>query len=266
MLISLFSQSLFCLNLEDAIKMTAEGGFDAIEIACAKPHLALEDVPNKGAVLKKLLKNVGLKVSALSTYTNLTSTETLNSNIKMLINFIELASEFETNIVKITPGPPSSKAAKEVHWLNIRKALEQCLPDAEKEGIKLAVETHLNMLTDTTGSTMKLLSLFDSPALGVNLDFCNLYLGGDDPADSIKKLRDKLYFTHVKDVRCGPDRCWVPLGQGELNYRSIIKALSEVGYSGYLSIECLYDEVKQQPRKFVSADLLYLRELLEELT
>jgi aryl-alcohol dehydrogenase-like predicted oxidoreductase len=42
MTISLFSQSLFALDLERAIDTTAKSGYDAIELACCKPHFDLE--------------------------------------------------------------------------------------------------------------------------------------------------------------------------------------------------------------------------------
>ena len=40
--LSLFSQSLFALNLSEAITATAEIGFPAIELACTPPYFDLE--------------------------------------------------------------------------------------------------------------------------------------------------------------------------------------------------------------------------------
>lgn len=263
MLISLFTQSLFAFDLRRAIEVTGEVGFDGIEIACQKPHLTLSQAQRERRTIMSFIQNAGLAVSALSTYTNFTELEAAKQSRKDLMSFIKLASEFETDTIKFTPGPPSSANALRKDWETLERELEPCVKLAESQNVKLALETHLNMLTDTTLSAVRLVDIFDSPTLGVNLDFCNVFLGGDVPSESILQLKDKIYFTHVKDVDTDvSNRYWTPLGQGKLNYPEIIKTLSEIGYNGYLSIECLYDKIKEKPGESVENDFRYLARLL----
>jgi sugar phosphate isomerase/epimerase len=263
MLISIFTQSLFAFDLKRAIEVAGEVGFDGIEIACQKPHLTLAQAQHERRIIMSFIQSAGLAVSALSTYTNFTELSAAKQSRKDLMSFTRLASEFETEMIKFTPGPPSSVHASRKDWETLERELEPCVKLAEKQKVKLAVETHLNMLTDTTLSTMRLVDMFDSPAVGVNLDFCNVFLGGDAPDESILQIQDKVYFTHVKDVDTDvSNRYWTPLGQGKLNYPGIIKALTEIGYNGYLSIECLYDKINDRPREAIENDLRYLARLL----
>ena len=259
---SIFTQSLFAVDLEKAIEMAGEIGFDGIEIACREPHLTFQRAQRDWQRLLSLITRAGLSVSALSMYTNFTESIIAEKSCSTLMGFIDVAHAFETDTIKITPGPPGSQQATVGHWETISRNLEPCVARAEIIHVKLAMETHLNMLSDTTYSTLRLLDVFDSPALGVNLDFCNVFLGGDDPCESIIRLKDKIYFTHVKDVDTHiSNRHWTPLGQGELDYPSIIETLEKIGYDGYLSLECLYDEVREAPRDAVETDFRYLTKL-----
>jgi len=50
-----------------------------------------------------------------------------------------------------------------------------------------------------------------------------------------------------------------------MDYSPIIEKLRGIGYGGYLSIECLYDQAKKDdPRGAVARDLAVLREHLSK--
>ena len=74
-----------------------------------------------------------------------------------------------------------------------------------------------------------------------------------DPVEYLKKYADKLDYVHFKDVNetvyrqvlgerirffdgCGKG-AMCPIGTGSLDYPAIKQALSDIGYSGYITIE-----------------------------
>ena len=109
--ISLFSQSLFALDLERAIEGTAALGFDAIELACHTPHFDLETARRAPERVARYVERAGLAVSALSGFNTFTAPHILADEIAAAETLIRLAPLFRTEIVKLTPGTPGSAEA-----------------------------------------------------------------------------------------------------------------------------------------------------------
>ena len=66
MRIPLFSQSLFSLDLSDAIAATGKLGFYGIELACREPHFDLKTAQTDPVQVANEIREAGLVVSALS--------------------------------------------------------------------------------------------------------------------------------------------------------------------------------------------------------
>jgi len=263
---SLFTTSLTAMNLQEAIRTTAEVGYDAIEIMCAPPHLTLEMAESRCDEVCSWLKTVGLPVSALSLIVEYTSSDerVWLANVDETCRFIRLCERFGTRTVKTMPGRPGGKQATAKHWDQFRRAMDIITPVASSEGVLLAVETHLNHLSDSIEGALRCLTYANSESVGVNLDFCNVRTCHEDPMNAIKQFRGRIFFTHVKDslftVQSGE---YVRMGEGKMKYGPILEGLREMGYNGYVSVECLYRSAKQDdPRGSVAHDLKVLRELL----
>lgn len=265
---SIFSTSLTALDLREAIRVAAKVGYDAIELGCFAPHLTLEMAETRGDEVGAWLREAGLAVSALSLDVSYTAEDETSwcANVEETCRFIELCEKFGTRLMKIMPGPPGSGEATEEHWARFRRAMEIVVPVAEAAGIRLALETHLNHLSDSIESTARCLECGPSEVLGVNLDFCNVRTCHESPLDALERFRGRIYLTHIKDslfdLASGE---YVPMGQGKMDYPPIIVRLREVGYDGYLSVECLYLWAKRDdPRAAIAHDLGVVRELLAD--
>lgn len=260
MKISLFSQSLFALDLETAIRVTGEIGYEAIEVACFGPHLHLQQARDEQDRIMGWIKAAGLEVSALSLSNDFVREDRRAESVESTIGFIRLAKAYETGIVKITPGGPSSLEATEADFDIFREGIQSVCHVAEEEGIRVVMETHLRQLSDTTASTLRLLEMGEPEVLGVNLDFCNVAFGGDDPVESIRQLKDRLYFTHIKNgVLKDGVYDFRRLDDGGVEYPRVIEELRRIRYKGVLSIECLGKEARTRARETAAHDLRVLR-------
>ena len=114
--------------------------------------------------------------------------------------------------------------------------------------------------------------------IGFCLDTGHLYYSGMDPVSWILKYQDKLDYVHFKDVNKKVydqvikdglkffDGCakgsMCPIGTGDLDYKAIHKALNDINYSGYITIE-----QERDPRdsagslKDVKASIDYLKSI-----
>ena len=259
---SIFSTSLTALSLEEAIRATAEVGYDAIELGCFEPHLSLQRARAQSQQIRQLLLDANLPVSALSLTVEYTSTDeqTWQTNADETVEFIRLCRVFDTALIKTMPGRPGSAQASPEHWDRYRRAMDIIVPAAEAEG----VETHLNHLSDSIATAARCIESYNPDVLGVNLDFCNVHTCRESALDAIDRFAGRIFLAHVKDSRFTTESGeYVPMGQGKMDYPPIIERLRSVGYNGYLSIECLYPHAKQHdPRGAVAHDLRKLNELI----
>ena len=103
--------------------------------------------------------------------------------------------------------------------------------------------------------------------LKINFDPANMILyGTGEPLQALRQVAPWVRSVHCKDGKWSdqPGVTWgqeVPLGQGDVNIRSYLETLHEIGYTGPLTIE---REIPQDPERQLSEIGDAVR-LLEEL-
>jgi L-ribulose-5-phosphate 3-epimerase len=96
----------------------------------------------------------------------------------------------------------------------------------------------------------RMIDLVNRPNFGVIHDAGNLHITGDSYGEeSVKILGDRIFHVHVKDMVKAPadDKLAhdylagrfkrAPLNAGNVDHRSLFRALQKAGYNGYLSCE-----------------------------
>jgi sugar phosphate isomerase/epimerase len=79
--------------------------------------------------------------------------------------------------------------------------------------------------------------------IGLCIDVGHTARAKVDPAEAIRRCRERLYDLHIKDIdSTAPDGKTVEAGRGVLDLQSILRALLEVGYAHLLSFEFEKDE------------------------
>ena len=107
---------------------------------------------------------------------------------------------------------------------------------AESRGAVLAVESHGRFGTDL-GALVSILNEIKSSALGITLDTSNFAVNGVEPLDAIAAFGKRIYHTHLKDSKLGSESYATAVGEGSLDFESILKALRKTGFEGAYCIE-----------------------------
>lgn len=193
-----------------------------------------------------LLKEVGLTVAAYQTSSNfnLNQRDKWPAQIAEFKHDIETTTRLGTDLLIFQTGPPEGLSYEEAerHFIEI---LNQLLPEAERRGVRLAVEHNSALRVDLgfLGSFHNALDLADavnSPYLTVCFEINNgwaerhLY-------DNIQKRIAKISIAQIDDFKEGtfvtPSR--VPLGDGIIPLQRIIDAFLEAGYDSYFDVELI---------------------------
>jgi sugar phosphate isomerase/epimerase len=204
------------------------------------------------------MEECGLKVSALCGDMGGHGFEIEADNperIEKTKRIIDLALRFESNIVTTHIGVIPEDTACEKYQVMLR-ALRECGAYAAEKGVTLAIETG--------PETAPVLNGFVRAAgdgVGVNLDPANFVMvTGQDPAEAVLLLREKIVHTHLKDgkmlKKSNPLEIYnhfaeggiealnvadyfieTPIGEGSVDFNKYLKALDDIGYNGFLTIE-----------------------------
>lgn len=68
------------------------------------------------------------------------------------------------------------------------------------------------------------------PDMMLTLDMYWVQAGGGDPAQAIRKYKDRIYATHFKDMAIvGDKQVYYAVGEGNMNYDAIVRACVECG-------------------------------------
>ncbi len=120
-----------------------------------------------------------------------------------------------------------------------RKAVKKLIPVAEKAGVIIALENVWNNLWVLPKLQAQWVGSFGSPWVRAYFDIGN-HVKYAPPQDWIHTLGKLIVKCHVKDFKLNPnghDGTFVHPRDGSINWPAVRKALDDVGYNGWLSIE-----------------------------
>lgn len=179
---------------------------------------------------------------------------------------IELAEQIGAQFVQLYPGPILGQDQYTLMKLFARN-LQPCLCQAETAGVTLmfenlfdikGVDPHARDIVRRPESALALLETVGSEHFKLNFDPCNFYVAGAEPWPySYEILKEWICYIHLKDAVFYSEYLYgpqtehvvfddpngeffvVPLGDGAVNYDSLLRALMQDSYNGPLIIEAV---------------------------
>ena len=269
----------FRLERSEAIRKAAEIGANGIQMYATEGQNSPENLnaSDRRALLDEV-KGRGLCFSALcgDLGHGFGNKELNPSLIEKSKRIVDLALDLDTNIVTthigVVPGDKNHERYK-----IMQEACFELSSYADSVGAHFAIETG----PETSAVLKEFLDSLGSRGVAVNLDPANLRMvTRDDPVEAVYNLKDYIVHTHAKDginLRdCNPEYVYrvvhpippeiselkyfeeVPLGTGHVDFPAYLKALEDIGYRGFLTIE---REVGPTPE----ADIIIARDFLKNI-
>jgi len=123
-------------------------------------------------------------------------------------------------------------------------------------GVEILLEPH-GPLTDTVKGMKDIMKMLDdSPVLGVNMDTGNSWLGGTDPVEMAKALKDKIHHIHWKDL----GKEWIPMRGKQFGCGFSTIAVGD----GVIDIAGVIDELKDCSITHSTLELVGTEEILKK--
>ena len=265
----------FRTDIPTAVKKAAECGAQGIQVYATRGAMSPDELV--GAKRKEFLdivKSNGLVISALCGDLGgggFIHKDLNRERVDYSKKILNLAKELETDIVTTHIGVVPSDPTHDRYKI-MQEACRELAEYADSIDAHFAVETGPETSADLKG----FLDSLDSTGVGVNLDPANLVMvTGDDPVKAVHNLKKYIVHTHAKDGKQifyrDPEIVYgikkdvivtddsfieVPLGEGSVVWPDYLKALEEIGYNGFLTIE---REVGDNPEKDIRAAVEFLK-------
>lgn len=140
-----------------------------------------------------------------------------------LLRYLDIAEQLDARLLrsmvqKTAEGPNLAQVAGE---------LAKVLPEFERRGVTLALETYEQVPTEFL---VELVEHVDHPSLGIVLDPGNCVAALEMPTDVIARTAPYVKNIHVKDFAFSRRDGWVgftyagaPLGEGLLDYEALLR-------------------------------------------
>ncbi len=257
--------------LERALSGIAGAGISRVEL-CATVgscnHTAPEQLgPGASNKVSRLLESYGLIAASFSAHADITT----ESGLIATASRLQLAADLNIPIINMPLPPPSrmstaqhihiadeqqhqpastSRAGTEVDDLFCENILR--LADlAEKLGVVVCLQTVGYLLSDAE-QCVALINRLNHPNLRINYNPISLlfFAGGAEPTkDDMTALAPYLGHVHLIDKASTErgvfDLC--PLGEGIVDWKSMLGELDRVGFTGPASIELGWKEPPGSP-------------------
>ena len=135
--------------------------------------------------------------------------------------------------VLVVPAVVTPKVSYRDAWTRSQAAIKSLLPDAEKHGVKIAVEEVWNKFLLSPVEFARYVDEFQSPWVGAYFDVGNVVEYGY-PQEWIRELGKRILKVHIKEYK-KEKRFGYPLGEGEIDWPEVRQALLDVGYEGWIT-------------------------------
>ena len=268
----------FRTDVPSALKKAVSVGAQGIQVYATYGELSSETlVGDKRREFLKRVKDSGLCISALcgdlgQGFGNAEKNPGLIERSKRILDMAkDLECDVVTTHIGVVPEDPSHERYK-----IMQAACRELAVYADSVEAHFAIETGPEIAT-----TLKtFLDSLNSRGVSVNLDPANLVMvTGDDPVQAVYTLKDYIVHTHAKDGRhlriCNPEVIYgiiedviqegqafaeLPLGEGDVDFKNYLKALDDIGYHGFLTIE---REVGDNPETDIRKAADFLKSLMK---
>jgi hydroxypyruvate isomerase len=235
--------SRFAVNVEmwwtklpflDRIRKTAELGFPAVEFW-----------PYKGkdiAAITALCEKLGVAVAQFTAWgfePGMNNPKNEDAFVATVEEACQVAHQLKCEKMTVVAGNNQPGMSQEEMHAQVIKALKRAAPIAEREKVMLILEP-MNGRVDHPGhclygseDAVRICREVDSPMVKINWDLYHMQIAEGDLCGHLKDGFDQVGYLQLADH---PGRN--EPGTGEIYYPRVLKQAYELGYRGFVGLEC----------------------------
>jgi L-ribulose-5-phosphate 3-epimerase len=227
------------LSYADKFALARAAGFDGIE---------MQTISNadEAAEILEASKKTGLRIHSVMNADHwrfpLSSSDAavVAQSVTGMERSLGNAARWGADAVLLVPAVVDAATSYGDAWTRSQRVIrERLLPIANELGVVIAVEEVWNKFLLSPLEFARYVDELDSPRLKAYFDVGNIVFYGF-PQDWIRTLGNRIVKVHLKDFQLDRPNgrfSWKNLGEGDIDWTAVRRALSDIGYAGYVTTE-----------------------------
>ena len=227
------------LSYQARFQLAKDCGFEGVEMRTITRD-------EEAAEIKEAAVKTGLKIHSVMNADHweapLSSAdpEVVRRSVRGMETSLRNAALWGADAVLLVPAVVDAATSyRDAYTRSQRIIREQLLPKAAEHKVVIAVEEVWNKFLLSPIEFAKYVDEFDSPWVKAYFDVGNVVLFAF-PQDWIRTLGSRIVKVHLKDftmIRKESRYAFVNLGEGDIDWPEVRKALGEIKYAGYVTTE-----------------------------
>ncbi|MDQ3349389.1 MAG: sugar phosphate isomerase/epimerase [Acidobacteriota bacterium] len=227
------------LPYAERFAIARSSGFEAIEmqtIASADEAAEIRDAATKSGLRIHSVMNSDHWKMPLSS----ADPAVVNGSVKGMETSMRNAKLWGADTVLLVPAVVDAQTSYKDAWTRSQRVIrERLLPMAKELNVVIGIEEVWNKFLLSPLEFARYVDEFESPLIRAYFDVGNVVFYGY-PQDWIRTLGPRIVKVHVKDFsldRSGGTFTWKNVGEGDIDWIDVRRALAEVKYSGFITTE-----------------------------
>lgn len=233
--------------LETVFEYSREAGFDSVELnlnSYGDVGLTMDTTIEEAKNIVELASSYNLKLRSNSTSllwkTPLSDPreEVREQGREIVKKQIRLANVMQMDTILVVPGVVDESTSYIDCYIRSQEELRKIIPFAEKNSVVIGIENVWNKFLLSPLEMARYIDELESDNVGAYFDVGNVLQFGY-PDQWIQILGKRIKKVHVKDysTAVGNITGFVPLLSGDVNWKTVYKALLEIGYDDTITAE-----------------------------
>ena len=247
------------LSVDDFVEKAAELGYGGVMLMAKRPHVSILDYgPRERAALRSRLEKRGMRDLCIAGYCNLTA-DLEHAEIpqrEMQVHYItelaRLAHDLGGRLVRVFTGYENPAADLTRQYRMVVDSLREASRRAAELGVTIGVQNHHDIAVGYQ-TLHDLLTTVAEPNCRALFDAWAPALQGEDLTAAARHLAPLTVHTTIADYQLRPRYTYdaalvnyrretpyaqaVPMGEGFIDYRAFLEALSSGGFQGSIAYE-----------------------------
>jgi len=159
----------------------------------------------------------------------------VDQSVKGMGTSLRNAKDWGADVVLLVPAVVNPETSYKDAYTRSQKRVRDMIPLAKELGVVIGIEEVWNKFLLSPIEFARYIDELDSPWVKAYFDVGNVVLFGY-PEDWIRTLGKRIVKLHLKDFK-SETKQFVPLREGSVNWVQVRKAIDEVGFKGFATVE-----------------------------
>jgi L-ribulose-5-phosphate 3-epimerase len=227
------------LGYLERFQLAKEVGFEGVEIGTITDPAAAQTIKEAAAKAGLTIHSV-MNADHWRYPLSSADPEVVAKSVAGMETSLRNAKLWGCDSVLLVPAVVNPETSYQDAWTRSQKVIkERLLPLAQELKVVIGMEEVWNKFLLSPLEMARYVDEFASPWVKAYLDVGNMVFYGY-PQDWVRTLGKRIHRVHIKDFKLDRGKgqfFWKNIGEGDVDWPEVRKALGEVGYEGWVTTE-----------------------------